>query len=64
MWPTAFHLWIAIEKFRETFCHDHDETESLVWALTQKPIAARCFEERVGSTGVEGEAQLVSDLGQ
>jgi pimeloyl-ACP methyl ester carboxylesterase len=39
--------WIAPEKFHETFCHDlDDETESLVWALTQKPTAVRCFEEK------------------
>ena len=42
-------LWIAPEKFHETFCHDlEDEAESLVWALTQKPTAARCFEEKSG----------------
>src|SRR5580698_7466267 len=41
-------LWIAPEKFRETFCHDFDETQSLVWALTQKPTAARCFEDKSG----------------
>jgi pimeloyl-ACP methyl ester carboxylesterase len=39
--------WIAPDKFHETFCHDlDDETESLVWALTQKPTATRCFEEK------------------
>jgi hypothetical protein len=43
-------LWIAPEKFHETFCHDlDDKTESLVWALTQKPTAARCFEEKSGA---------------
>ena len=43
-------LWIAPEKFHETFCHDLDnETESLVWALTQKPTAPRCFEEKSGA---------------
>lgn len=42
-------LWIAPERFHETFCHDlDDESESLVWALTQKPTAARCFEEKSG----------------
>lgn len=42
-------LWIAPEKFHDTFCHDLDnESESLVWALTQKPTAARCFEEKSG----------------
>jgi len=43
-------LWIEIDKFHETFCHDlEDKTESLVWALTQKPTAARCFEEASGA---------------
>src|SRR5580692_6301615 len=43
-------LWIAPEKFHETFCHDlDDKTESLVWALTQKPTAVRCFEEPSGT---------------
>ena len=43
-------LWIEPEKFHETFCHDlEDKTESLVWALTQKPTAARCFEEKSGA---------------
>ena len=41
-------LWIAPEKFRETFCDDLDETEALVWALTQKPTSPRCFEEKSG----------------
>ena len=39
--------WIAPDKFHQTFCHDlDDETESLVWALTQRPTATRCFEEK------------------
>jgi pimeloyl-ACP methyl ester carboxylesterase len=43
-------LWIEPEKFHETFCHDlEDKTESLVWALTQKPTAVRCFEEKSGA---------------
>ena len=43
-------LWIEPEKFHETFCHDlKDKTESLVWALTQKPTEARCFEEKSGA---------------
>ena len=41
-------LWIAPEKFRETFCNDLDETKSLIWALTQKPTSPRCFEEKSG----------------
>jgi pimeloyl-ACP methyl ester carboxylesterase len=42
-------LWIATDKFHETFCHDFNDTQSLVWALTQKPTAARCFEDKSGS---------------
>jgi pimeloyl-ACP methyl ester carboxylesterase len=43
-------LWIAPEKFHESFCHDlDDKTESLVWAVTQKPTALRCFEENSGA---------------
>ena len=39
-------LWIAPEKFRESFCQDLDESEALVMALTQKPNAGRCFEDK------------------
>ncbi len=42
-------LWIAPEKFRESFCQDLDESEALVMALTQKPIAGRCFEDKAGA---------------
>ncbi|MGC2254995.1 MAG: alpha/beta hydrolase, partial [Candidatus Acidiferrales bacterium] len=41
-------LWIETDKFRETFCQDLDETQSVVLALTQKPTAARCFEDKSG----------------
>jgi pimeloyl-ACP methyl ester carboxylesterase len=42
-------LTIGPEKFHETFCHDlDDEEESLVWSLSQRPTAARCFEEKAG----------------
>jgi pimeloyl-ACP methyl ester carboxylesterase len=41
-------LWIAPDKFQETFCDDLNETESLVWALSQKPTSPRCFEEISG----------------
>ena len=58
-------LWIEVGKFHETFCHDlEDRTESLVWALTQKPTAIALLRREVGTTGVESKAQLVSDLGQ
>lgn len=41
-------LWIEPHKFRESFCQDLDETEALVMAFTQKPIAGRCFEDKSG----------------
>jgi pimeloyl-ACP methyl ester carboxylesterase len=41
-------LWITPELFRESFCQDLDETEALVMAVTQKPIAARCFDDKSG----------------
>ncbi|GAA2847546.1 hypothetical protein EDC40_108117 [Aminobacter aminovorans] len=36
-------LWLAQDTFRQSFSQDLDESESLVMAVTQKPIAARCF---------------------
>ena len=41
-------LWIDPAKFRESFAQDLDETETLVMALSQKPIAGRCFEDQAG----------------
>lgn len=41
-------LWIDPAKFRESFCPDVEETEALVMALAQKPIAGRCFEDKSG----------------
>jgi hypothetical protein len=34
--------------FRESFCQNLDDAEALVMALTQKPIAARCFDDKSG----------------
>lgn len=48
-------LWITPEKFRESFCQDLDETEALVMALTQKPIAGRCFEDKSGPPAWKGK---------
>jgi pimeloyl-ACP methyl ester carboxylesterase len=42
-------LWINPEKFRESFCQDLDEEPSLVMALSQKPIAGRCFADLSGA---------------
>lgn len=41
-------VWIAPDKFRESFCQDLGEEEALVMAVTQKPLAGRCFEDRAG----------------
>jgi pimeloyl-ACP methyl ester carboxylesterase len=41
-------LWIDPDKFHESFCQDLDEEQALVMALTQKPIAARCFGDQSG----------------
>jgi pimeloyl-ACP methyl ester carboxylesterase len=41
-------LWIARDKFHESFCADLDETEALIMAVTQKPLAARCFADKSG----------------
>ncbi len=48
-------LWIAPDKFRESFCQDLDETEALVMALTKKPIAGRCFEDKSGQPAWKGK---------
>jgi pimeloyl-ACP methyl ester carboxylesterase len=42
-------LWIAHDKFHESFCQDLDETESLILATTQKPFAAPIFETPSGA---------------
>lgn len=42
-------LWIDPDQFHANFCQDLGETESLVMALSQKPIAARCFEDKAGA---------------
>lgn len=41
-------LWLQADKFRDNFGQDLDETEALVMAVTQKPIAGRCFEDKSG----------------
>ncbi len=54
-------LWIAPDKFQESFSQDLDDTEALVMALTQKPIAGQCFSDP-SAAGMACEAQLVSDF--
>ncbi|HWX65526.1 MAG TPA: alpha/beta hydrolase [Rhodanobacter sp.] len=43
------YLWIDQTQFHENFCQDLDQTEALVMAVTQKPIAARCFDDKTGA---------------
>lgn len=38
-------LWHRQDTFHDAFCHDLDETESLVMATTQRPLARRCFDD-------------------
>lgn len=40
-------LWIDPEEFRNSFAQDCDEVEARVMAAVQKPIAGRCFEDKV-----------------
>ena len=42
-------LWIAPELFHQSFCQDLNAEEALVMAVAQKPIAARCFEDKSGA---------------
>ncbi|SDA77012.1 Alpha/beta hydrolase family protein [Sinorhizobium sp. NFACC03] len=42
-------LWLAQDTFRQSFGQDLNETDALVMAVTQKPIAGRCFEDKAGS---------------
>ena len=42
-------LWIDPAQFHQSFCQDLDATEALVMAVTQKPIAARCFGDATGA---------------
>lgn len=33
------------DTFRDAFCHDLDDTESLIVSTTQRPLARHCFED-------------------
>ena len=37
------------DTFHDAFCQDLDDTESLVMATTQRPLARRCLESLSGS---------------
>jgi pimeloyl-ACP methyl ester carboxylesterase len=38
-------VWHRQETFHDAFCHDLDDTESLIMATTQRPLARRCFDD-------------------
>jgi pimeloyl-ACP methyl ester carboxylesterase len=41
-------LWHSQDTFHDSFCHDLDDTESLVMATSQRPTARRCFDDLSG----------------
>jgi pimeloyl-ACP methyl ester carboxylesterase len=41
-------LWHRQDTFHDAFRHDLDDTESLVMATTQRPLARRCFDDVTG----------------
>jgi pimeloyl-ACP methyl ester carboxylesterase len=41
-------LWHRRDMFHDSFCQDLDETESLIMAATQRPLARRCFDDVTG----------------
>jgi len=48
---TAFDddfLWHRQDTFHDAFCQDLDDTEALIMATTQRPLARRCFEDVTG----------------
>jgi len=44
-------LWLDRELFPENFCPDVDRQEAEVMAATQRPIAAKCFEDQITDAG-------------
>jgi pimeloyl-ACP methyl ester carboxylesterase len=41
-------LWHGQDTFHDSFCQDLDDTESLIMAATQRPLARRCFDDHTG----------------
>ncbi|GAA0921575.1 alpha/beta hydrolase [Nonomuraea longicatena] len=41
-------LWLDFDAYQQGFAQDLTGTEALILARTQKPIAARCFEDAAG----------------
>jgi alpha/beta hydrolase family protein len=47
--PADF-LWHRQDSFHDSFCQDLDETEALVMAKTQRPLARRCLDDLTGES--------------
>jgi pimeloyl-ACP methyl ester carboxylesterase len=52
-------LWHSQDTFHDSFCSDLDDSESLVMATTQRPLARRCYHDHSRRAGVEDQAELV-----
>ena len=46
-------LWHRQDTFHDAFCQDLDDTESLVMATTQRPLARRCLDDFTGEPAWE-----------
>ena len=44
-------LWLDRELFHENFCGDVEKTQAEIMAVVQKPIAAKCFEDKITDAG-------------
>jgi len=44
-------LWLDKDMFPDNFCQDIDKAEGIVMAITQRPISAKCFEDKITDAG-------------
>lgn len=44
-------LWLDRDMFPSNFCQDVELSEAEIMAVTQKPIAAKCFEDKITNAG-------------
>jgi hypothetical protein len=56
-------LWHRQDTFHDAFCHDLDDTESLVMATNPEAARTSLFRRCHRGAGVEHQAKLVSGLG-
>jgi pimeloyl-ACP methyl ester carboxylesterase len=57
-------LWHRQDTFHEAFCQDLDDTESLVMATTQRPLARRCLDDFTGEPAWETKPSWYQVSGQ